>query len=162
MKIAVYPGSFDPVTLGHMDVIERAAALFERVYVCAMVNGGKNPMFTAEQRFEMLRAATAELPNVTAELWTGLLADYAREKGARWLVKGVRNATDFDAEYGMAQINRGIDAQLDTVLIPARAELLHFSSTMAREMIKYNQPLERYMPAAAIRVMKGWDTDGKS
>lgn len=162
MKIAVYPGSFDPVTLGHMDVIERAAALFDRVYVCTMVNGGKNPMFTAEQRFAMLCAATAELPNVTAELWTGLLADYAGEKGAHWLVKGVRNATDFDAEYGMAQINRGIDAQLDTVLLPARAELLHFSSTMAREMIKYNQPLERCMPAAAIRVMKGWDTDGKS
>ncbi|MBE7008000.1 MAG: pantetheine-phosphate adenylyltransferase [Ruminococcaceae bacterium] len=162
MKIAVYPGSFDPVTLGHMDVIERAAALFDRVYVCAMANGGKNPMFTAEQRFELLRAAVGKLDNVTAESWTGLLADYAREKGARWLVKGVRSATDFDAEYGMAQINRGLDAQLDTVLIPARPELLHVSSTMAREMIKYRQPLALCMPEAAIRVMKGWDTDGKS
>ncbi len=161
MNIAVYPGSFDPVTLGHMDVIERAAQLFDRVYICAMVNGGKSPLFTTEQRFEMLCAATASLPNVTAELWTGLLADYAREKGARFLVKGVRNATDFDTEFGMAQINRGLDPELDTVLFPARAERLHFSSTMVREMIKYARPLEPYMPAAAIAVMKGWKNDGK-
>ncbi len=162
MNVAVFPGSFDPVTLGHMDVIERAAALFDRVYICTMVNGGKNPMLTTEQRFEMLCAAAEALPNVTAELWTGLLADYAREKGARWLVKGARNATDFDAEFGMAQINRGLDARLDTVLLPARAEFLHFSSTMVREMIKYGRPLDDYMPRAAIQVMKGWNDNGKS
>lgn len=116
MNVAVFPGSFDPVTLGHMDVLERASRLFERVYVCAMVNGGKHPMFTGEQRLALLAAATERLPNVTAELWTGLLADYAREKGARYLVKGVRNASDFEAEYGMAQINRGLYGELDTVL----------------------------------------------
>lgn len=162
MNIAVFPGSFDPVTLGHMDVIERAAALFDRVYICAMVNGGKSPMFTTEQRLEMLRAAVEALPNVTAELWTGLLADYAREKDARWLVKGARNATDFDAEFGMAQINRGLDQRLDTVLLPARAQFLHFSSTMVREMIKYGRPLDGYMPRAAVRVMKGWKSNGES
>lgn len=162
MDVAVIPGSFDPITLGHMDVIERAAELFDRVCVCAMVNGGKSPMFTAEQRFAMLSASVAGLPGVTAELWTGLLVDYAREKGARWLVKGVRNGTDFDAEYGMAEINRGLDAGLDTLLLPARPRFLHFSSTMVREMIKYGRPLEPYMPLAAIQQMKGWDTDGKS
>ena len=161
MSVAVFPGSFDPVTLGHMDVIERAAGIFERVYICAMVNGGKSPRFTTEQRFAMLCAAVEGLENVTAELWTGLLADYAREKGARYLVKGARNATDFDAEFCMAQINRGVDASLDTVLLPARAEFAHFSSTMVREMIKYQQPLEAYMPAAAIRLMKGWENDGE-
>ena len=161
MSVAVFPGSFDPVTLGHIDVIERAADLFERVYVCVMVNGGKSPLFTTEQRFAMLRAAVEGLENVTAELWTGLLADYAREKGARCLVKGARNATDFDMEFGMAQINRGIDASLDTVLLPARAQFVHFSSTMVREMIKYKQPLAAYMPAAAIRLLKGWENDGE-
>jgi pantetheine-phosphate adenylyltransferase len=125
-----------------------------------MVNAGKNPMFTTEQRFEMLCAATAELDNVTAELWTGLLADYARERGARWLVKGARSGTDFDSEFAMAQINRGLDAELDTVLLPARAEFLHFSSSMVREMIRYKRPLEPCMPAAAIRMMKGWDNNG--
>lgn len=161
MSVAVFPGSFDPVTLGHMDVIERAAGLFGHVYICTMVNAGKTPMFTTEQRFEMLCAATEGLGNVTAELWTGLLADYAREKGASYLVKGVRNGTDFDVEFGMAQINRGIDASLDTVLLPARAQFVHFSSSMVREMIKYGQPLEGYMPAAAIRLLKGWENNGK-
>lgn len=156
MNNAVFPGSFDPVTLGHMDVIERASGLFDHVYICTMVNGGKSPMFTTEQRFEMLCAAVEGLPNVTAELWTGLLADYARERDARWLIKGVRNGTDFDVEYGMAQINRGLDAQLDTVLLPASARFLHFSSSMVREMIKYKRPLEPYMPEAAIQMMKGW------
>lgn len=161
MNIAVFPGSFDPVTLGHMDLIRRAAGIFDRVYVCAMVNSGKSPMFTKEQRFAMLRAAVAELPNVTAEVWTGLLADYARGKGAHYLVKGVRNGTDFDTELGMAQINRALDESLDTVLLPARTEFLHVSSTMVREMVKYGRPLEPYMPAAAIEKMKEWDSDGK-
>lgn len=161
MNVAVFPGSFDPVTLGHMDVLERASRLFERVYVCAMVNGGKHPMFTGERRLALLAAATERLPNVTAELWTGLLADYAREKGARYLVKGVRNASDFEAEYDMAQINRGLYGELDTVLLPASPGLAHFSSTMAREMVKYRQPLERYIPREAVKLMKGWDDDGE-
>ena len=156
MNIAVFPGSFDPVTLGHMDLIRRAADVFDRVYVCAMVNSGKQPMFPAEQRHAMLRAATADIPNVTAELWTGLLADYARARGARYLVKGVRNGTDFDTELGMAQINRALEPTLDTVLLPARTEFLHLSSTMVREMVKYGRSLEPYMPAAAIEMMKGW------
>lgn len=156
MNIAIIPGSFDPVTLGHMDVIGRAAALFDRVYVCTMVNGGKNPMFTPQQRLEMLRAAVDGMENVTAELWTGLLADYAKEKEARFLVKGVRSAADFETEFAMAQINRSLDAELDTLLLPSRAEYLHFSSSMVREMIKYGRPLEPYMPAAAIQQMKGW------
>ena len=161
MKIAVFPGSFDPVTVGHMDLIRRAAGLFDQVYICAMVNAGKSPMFTGEQRFELLRASVAELPNVTAEAWLGLLADYAREKGARYLVKGVRNGTDFDTEWSMAQINRELDGSLETVLLPARAEYLHVSSTMVREMIKYRRALEPYMPAAAIEKMKEWSSDGK-
>lgn len=162
MSIAVYPGSFDPVTLGHLDVIGRAARLFDELYVCVMINGGKNPLFTTEQRYAMLSAATEGLENVHAELWTGLLADYAREKGAQCLVKGVRNAGDFDAEFAMAQINRSLDAALDTVLLPARVDYLHFSSSMVREMIKYNQPLAPYVPEAAIRMMKGWNENGQS
>ena len=162
MNIAVFPGSFDPVTLGHMDLISRAADIFDHVYVCAMINSGKRPMFTREQRFEMLSAAVAELPNVTAEIWTGLLADYAKEKGARYLLKGVRNGTDFDTELGMAQINRALEPTLDTVLLPARTEFLHVSSTMVREMVTYKRPLELYMPAAAIQKMKGWKNDGES
>lgn len=155
MKIAIYPGSFDPITLGHLDIIRRAAACFDKVYVCVMVNcEKKNPMFTDRERLEQIRQSVEELPNVEAELWTGLLADYAGEKGGTILVKGLRNATDFDQEYQMAAINKGLRPELETVFFPASAEYQHFSSTMAREMIRYGQPLERYVPAPVARALE--------
>ena len=108
MKIAIYPGSFDTITLGHMDIIRRAAQCFDQAYVCVLVNCDKKPMVSADERVDMIRRSVADLPNVTAEHYSGLLASYAREKGACVLVKGVRNATDFDQEYQMASISRGI------------------------------------------------------
>ena len=96
MKTAIYPGSFDPITLGHLDIIRRSAPCFDRLFVCVMVNCDKKPMFSPEQRLELIRRSVADLPNVEAELYSGLLADYARQKGAGILVKGVRNTTDFD------------------------------------------------------------------
>ena len=148
MNIAIYPGSFDPITLGHLDIIRRAAACFDRVYVCVMVNCEKNlPMFTPERRLELIRHSVADFPNVEVENWSGLLADYARAKDAHILVKGVRNCADFELENQMARINQGICPGLETLLLPASAEYEHFSSTMVREMIRYGQPLEKYVPA---------------
>lgn len=154
MKIAVCPGSFDPITVGHLDLVERGAALFDQVILCVMVNGEKHPMFTAEERLEMAQAALAHIPNATAETWDGLLADFVRERGACALIKGVRNGIDFEWEYQMAQINRGLLPQLDTLLLPARAEHLHISSTMVRDMIRYRQKLDQCMPAAAAAVLQ--------
>ena len=155
MKIAIYPGSFDPITLGHLDIIRRAALCFDKVFVCVMDNcDKKSHMFPAEKRLEMLRRSVEELPNVEAELYRGLLAVYAREKGGHVIVKGLRNATDFDLEYQMAAINRGIWAELETVFLPASVEYQHFSSTMVREMIRYRQPLEKYVPRAVAEELK--------
>ncbi len=98
----------------------------------------------------MVKAAVAEIPNAEAELYQGLLADYAVERGANVIVRGVRNATDFDVEYQLALINSGIYPGLETMMMPASAAYQHFSSTMAREMIRYRQPLEKYLPAAVI------------
>ncbi len=155
MKIAIYPGSFDPITLGHLDIIRRAALCFDKVFVCVMDNcDKKSHMFPAEKRLEMLRRSVEELPNVEAELYRGLLADYAREKGGHVIVKGLRNATDFDLEYQMAAINRGIWAELETVFLPASVEYQHFSSTMVREMIRYRQPLGKYVPRAVAEELK--------
>ena len=155
MNVAIYPGSFDPITLGHMDIIRRAAKCFDKVLVCVMVNCDKQqPMFSREKRLELIRKSVAELPNVEVELWSGLLADYAAKKNAHILVKGVRNMTDFDLEIQMARINQGIMPELETVLLPASAEYEHFSSTMAREMIRYGQPLEKYVPAAVAAELK--------
>ena len=151
MTTAIYPGSFDPVTLGHIDIIERAAKCFDRLYVCVMVNADKkSPMFTPEERMEFVKTAVEHLDNVQAEAWSGLLTDYAQQKNATVLVQGARNVCDFDMEYQMSLINRGIKPDLETVILPASAEYIHFSSSMAREMIRYRQPLEKYLPAKIV------------
>ena len=156
MRIAVCSGSFDPITLGHMDIIRRTAACFDQVYVCVSPNAEKKgQMFTPAQKLKLVEAAVLELSNVTAEHYSGLLASYAREKGACVLVKGLRNATDFDQEYQMASINRGICPGLETVFLPASPAYQHFSSTMVREMIRYGQPMEQYVPAPVAEQWKG-------
>lgn len=155
MRTAICSGSFDPITLGHLDIIRRAASCFDRVWVCVSPNAEKkNQMFTPEQKLQLVRAATEDLPNVEAELWPGLLADFAVAHNASAIVRGVRNVTDFDVEYQMALINSGIHPGLETMLLPASAEYQHFSSSMAREMIRYRRPLEQYLPASIIPLVR--------
>lgn len=155
MRTAICSGSFDPITLGHLDIIQRASACFDQVWVCVSPNAEKNhQMFTPEQKLQLVRTATAELPNVEAELWPGLLADFAALHRASAIVRGVRNVTDFDVEYQMALINSGIHPGLETMLLPASAEYQHFSSSMAREMIRYHQPLEKYLPMSIIPLVR--------
>ena len=155
MRTAVCSGSFDPITLGHLDLIRRAAACFDKVWVCVSHNAEKkNQMFTPEEKLKLVRSAVADLPHVEAELWPGLLADYAVDRGADVIVRGVRNTSDFDVEYQLALINRGLYPQLETMLLPASPAYQHFSSSMAREMIRYRQPLERYLPASIIPLVR--------
>ena len=114
----------------------------------------KNQMFTPEEKLLLVRTAVAELPNVEAELFSGLLADYAVRRGAAAIVRGVRNTSDFDVEYQLALINQDIHPGLETMLLPASAAYQHFSSSMAREMIRYGQPLEKYLPASIIPLVR--------
>ena len=155
MRTAICSGSFDPITLGHLDIIRRAAACFDRVCVCVSPTAEqKNQMFTPEEKLLLVRTAVEDLPNVEAELWPGLLADFAVDHGATAIVRGVRNTSDFDVEYQMALINQGIHPGLETMLLPASAAYQHFSSSMAREMIRYGQPLEQYLPASIIPLVR--------
>ena len=154
MKTAILPGSFDPITVGHLDLAQRAAAMFDRVILCVMVNGEKHPMFTTAERLELAKAAVSHLPNVEAMVWEGLLVDLAREQGACALVKGARGCTDFDWEFQLAQINRDLLPGLDTVILPARPALQHISSTMVREMIRYDRKLDDYVPAAGLDILR--------
>ena len=155
MRTAFCSGSFDPITLGHLDIIRRAAACFDRVCVCVSPNAEKkNQMFTPEEKLLLVRTAVADLPNVEAELWPGLLADFAVDHGATAIVRGVRNTSDFDVEYQLALINQDIHPGLETMLLPASAAYQHFSSSMAREMIRYGQPLEAYLPASIIPMVR--------
>ena len=136
-------------------MIRRAAAIFDRVCVCVSPNAEKkNQMFTPEQKLLLVRTAVAELPNVEAELFPGLLADFAVSHGANVIVRGIRNVTDMDVEYQMALINRGLHPELETFLLPASPAYQHFSSSMAREMIRYHQPLENYLPMSIIPLVR--------
>lgn len=155
MRTAICSGTFDPITLGHLDLIRRAAALFDRVCVCVVPNAEKkDQMFTPDQKLRLVQTAVACLPNVEAELFNGLLAEFARQHHAAAIVRGVRNGSDFDIEYQLARINQGICSGLETVLLPADAAYEHFSSSMAREMIRYDQPLEKYLPASILPLVR--------
>ena len=157
MRTAVCSGSFDPITLGHLDVIRRAAQCFDRVWVCVSPNAEKrNQMFTPEQKLLLVQKAVEDLPNVEAEMWPGLLADFAVEHGANVIVRGVRNGSDYDAEAQLAMINRSIYPQLETMILPASGEYQYFSSSMAREMIRYRQPLEKYLPVSILPLVREW------
>lgn len=157
MRIAVCSGSFDPITLGHLDIIRRTAACFDQVYVCVSPNTEKKgQMFTPEQKLALVQAAVAELPNVTAELYAGLLSDYAVERKATAIVRGLRTQSDFDTEYTQAMVNRGLHPGLETLLLPADPAHVYLSSTVAREMIRYHQPLEKYLPKATLPLIRDW------
>ena len=117
MNTAIYPGSFDPVTLGHYDIIERSSRIFDRVIVGVLCNSAKTPLFTTDERVEMLRYVTAELPNVTVLSFDGLLVDFARQQSADVIVRGLRAVTDFEYELQMAQMNRVIAPEIDTLFL---------------------------------------------
>ena len=156
MKTAIYPGSFDPITLGHLNIIKRAAVCFDKLIVCVMVNSEKvnRGLFTEAERVELIRRVVAKLPNVEVDSSSTLIAEYARQKKACTLVKGLRAVSDYENELQMALINRGIHPELETLLLPASAAYQHFSSSMAREMIRYHQPLEKYLPASIVPLVR--------
>lgn len=165
MRVAVCPGSFDPVTLGHMDIVRRAARQFDRVYLCAMVNDRKGAgLLTAEERRELLALAAAEMENVIADSWGGLLVDYAKKVGAGAVVKGIRDEKDLGWELEMAEYNRRADLELEleTILLPAKETYRGISSTLVRECIASGKEWENYVPAAVVGALqqlqkrKGW------
>ena len=150
MKIAIYPGSFDPVTSGHLNIIQRAARIFDKVIVCVMVNSGKNPMFTREERVDLIRRVTADIPNVEVDSSTELLADYARRKGSCVIVKGLRASSDFENEFQMAMINHKINSELDTMFLTAESQYMYLSSSTVKELGRYGVDLSDFLPESII------------
>ena len=146
MKIAIYPGSFDPVTIGHLNIIRRAADIFDHVIVCVMVNAGKHPMFTREERADFLRRVTEDLPNVEVDTSDKLLAEYAKEKGSCVIIKGLRAGSDFENEFQMAMINKKINPQLDTLFLTAEHQYMSLSSSMVKELAAYDVDLSDFLP----------------
>ena len=150
MKIAIYPGSFDPITSGHLNIIQRAAKIFDRLIVCVMVNAGKNPMFTLEERVEFICRVTADLPNVEVEGSAELLASYAKRKGSCVIVKGLRAGSDFENEFQMAMINHKLNPDLDTMFLTAEHQYMYMSSSTVKELGRYGANLSEFLPEAII------------
>ena len=150
MKIAIYPGSFDPVTSGHLNIIRRAAGIFDKLIVCVMVNAGKNPLFALDERVELIRKVTADLPNVEVDGSSELLAEYAKRRGSCVIVKGLRAGSDFENEFTMAMINHKINPDLDTMFLTAEHEFMYMSSSMVKELGTYNVDLSGFIPEQII------------
>ena len=150
MKVAIVPGSFDPVTNGHLDIIKRTSELFDTVYVCILSNSAKNPLFSIDERLELIKRATKDISNVKVESFTGLLVDYARSRNARFIVKGLRAVTDFEYEYQLSLINKQLAPEIETFFITTNLKYAYLSSSIVKEVAKYGGDISEMVPNEII------------
>ncbi len=145
-RIAVYPGSFDPVTNGHIDIIRRSSRTFDKVYVAVLVNSAKKPLFSIEQRMEWIRKVTQGLDNVEVDTFSGLLVDYMREKGAGIIIKGLRAVSDFEYEFQMALMNHKLSKDIETLFMMTSAKYQYLSSSIVKEVARHGGCLDGLVP----------------
>lgn len=150
MRRAIYPGSFDPVTYGHLDMIVRSAKIVDELIVAVLINSAKNPLFSIEERVSMLEEMTKEIPNVRIQSFEGLLIEYAREKEANLIIRGLRAVTDFEYELQIAQTNRIVNSQIDTLFLTTSLEYAYLSSTIVREVASYGGDISHFVPGPLI------------
>lgn len=150
MATAIYPGSFDPITLGHLNIIRRASKVFDKVVVCVMVNSAKTPMFTLEERMELIERVVSRFSNVTVDTSSILLAEYAKRYDDAVLVKGLRAISDYEYEVQMALVNRKMNPDLDTVFLPSSEKYTYISSSVVKEMARYGSDLKEFVPVEIL------------
>lgn len=151
MKIAICPGSFDPVTVGHVDIIRRAVKMFDHVIVAVMVNPSKHPAFTLEEREGLLTRALKGMPKIEIVGFDGLLADYARERNATAIVKGLRAVSDFEYEFQMALTNKKLNPELETVFLTTTAENMYLSSSIVKQIAMFGGDISDFVPACILK-----------
>jgi len=162
MSIAVYPGSFDPITLGHLNIIRRAATVFDELLVCVMVNMEKSPLFDTDERVELIKRTVSRFHNVKVESSGDLLVNYMRERGAKIIIKGLRAVSDFDWEFQIALVNRKLDHRVETLFMPSSEKYTYLSSSVVKEMARYGADLKTFVPMEIIDDVinkvqsKGW------
>lgn len=143
---AVYPGSFDPVTYGHLDIIQRGVKIFDKVTVAVLINPNKEPLFTVEERVELIKKATIDIPNVEIDSFHGLLVDYMRQKNANTIIKGLRAVSDFEYELQMASINRKLDENIETFFMMTNNKYSYLSSSIVRDLARHNGQVSDLVP----------------
>ncbi len=154
MTKAIYPGSFDPVTLGHLDIIERSAAIMDKVIVGVLVNHAKSPLFSVEERVNMLRDVTSHLPNVEVKSFGGLTIDFARENGAKTIIRGLRAITDFEYELQLSQTNRVMAPEIDTLFMTTSLNYSYLSSSMVKEIAMYGGDISAFLPPDVVKLVQ--------
>lgn len=154
MKIAVYPGSFDPATYGHLDVIKRASISFDKVIVGVLNNSAKSPLFSVEERVNILKEVTKDIPNVKIQAFEGLSVEFVKESGAQVIVRGLRAVTDFEYELQMAQTNRILEPEIDTMFLTTSLEYAYLSSTTVREIAFFGKDITKFVPPYVAEQMK--------
>lgn len=154
MVKAVYPGSFDPVTLGHLDVIRRAAAVVDELIIAVLVNSAKSPCFTLEERVSLLKEETKSFPNVRVERFEGMTVQFARDNGAHLIIRGLRAVTDFEYEMQIAQTNHSVDPGIDTMFFTTSLEYAFLSSTIVKEVAFYGADISKFVPPAVVRAFE--------
>ncbi|MBO9130283.1 pantetheine-phosphate adenylyltransferase [Bacillus sp. 165] len=153
-SIAICPGSFDPITLGHVDIIKRGAKVFEEVHVVVMNNSSKNPLFTAEERLELIREVTKDLSNVTVDVHSGLLVEYARVKNANAILRGLRAVSDFEYEMQITAMNRKLEKNVETFFMMTNNQYSFLSSSIVKEVAKYGGNVADLVPPAVEKALK--------
>lgn len=153
-KVAIYPGTFDPITNGHLDIILRAVNLFDTVIVAVTTNPAKIPLFSAEERVGMIREVTSDIPNVFVDEFSGLLMDYATKKGALAVVRGLRAITDFEYEFQMALVNRKLADKIITVFLMPNEKYTYLNSTIVKEVAKFDGNVSSFVPKIVMRLLK--------
>jgi pantetheine-phosphate adenylyltransferase len=146
MKLAIYPGTFDPVTNGHLDILERAASVFDTVYVAVAKNIHKNPLFTIDERIKLIKECTSHYPNVEVDQFEGLAVDYAYKVGASVIIRGLRAISDFDYEFQMALMNRHMNDSIDTVFFMPHEDYTYLSSSTVREIVRFGGNINAFVP----------------
>lgn len=150
MKRAIYPGSFDPVTFGHLDVIERSSKITDELIIGVLNNSAKSPLFSVEERVNMIKEATNHIPHVRVEAFDGLLVDFAIQSGANTIVRGLRAVTDFEYELQMSQINTALNSEIDTVFLTTRLQYAYLSSSIVKEVALMGGDISKFVPETVM------------